>query len=315
MSSNKFETKSAPIRFDPAAAFLSGGLCRADQVALVPRLEAARRKMLAEIEQARSTAVIGAEGQGGGATVVDLPERMLDDYRRRRGGSELGRVLATAKRLREAMDRVVIVGSESDCMAPRAMFEACCHPYHNEQGRGDRGGRPRIYFAGSEFDNDALQGVLDLLGHGRKAVTIDDCWGVIALGANDERLGPEAGPGANVGNAESAEVAEELESVATLRVLLASLRQSCGGEDEAQARRFVPVSRAGGPAAVFSAVGLLPGSVMGLDVVRLLEGAAAMNERLRTAPIGDNSPLDFAIVCELIRQAHGTTARRFSKWG
>lgn len=338
VSSNKFDPKSAPIRFDPAAAFVSAGLSRDNQVALVPRLEAARREVLAELDQARSKSAIGAEGQGGAAEIIDLPERMLGDYRQRRGKSELGRILATAKRLRETVDRVVTVGSESDCLAARALFEACCHPYHNEQGRGDRGGRPRIYFAGSEFDNDALQGLLDLLGHGRTASTIDDRWGVIAIGADgpatelavrpaevstDEPGGvsprtaatePIARPVGQIGNAEDAEIAENLEASATLKVLLDALRQSCGGEDEAQARLFVPVSRAGGPA-VFSAVGLLPGSVMGLDVVRLLEGAAAMNERFRTAPIGDNPPLDFAMVGQLMRNAHGTAARRFAMWG
>ena len=67
----------------------------------------------------------------------------------------------------------------------------------------------------------------------------------------------------------------------------------------------------GGPTQFFRAVGLLPASVMGLDIVRLLEGAAAMNERFRTAPIGDNPPLDFAAVCELMKRHTGTSARRF----
>ncbi len=46
----------------------------------------------------------------------------------------------------------------------RALFEACCHPYHNELPRGARGGKPRIYFEGNNVDNDAVQGLLDLLG-------------------------------------------------------------------------------------------------------------------------------------------------------
>ena len=40
----------------------------------------------------------------------------------------------------------------------------------------------------------------------------------------------------------------------------------------------------GGRFSVLMPVGLLPAAVMGLDVVQLLEGAAAMNERFRTAP-------------------------------
>jgi glucose-6-phosphate isomerase len=117
-------------------------------------------------------------------------------------------------------------------------------------------------------------------------------------------------------------------------LLLTALRRACGGDVEAAARLVVPVvakrgavadlieaiqcpevfefpSGAGGPAAVFSAAGLLPGSVMGLDIVRLLEGAAAMNERFRAAPIGDNPPLDFAAIGALVRQRGPGASWRF----
>ena len=40
----------------------------------------------------------------------------------------------------------------------------------------------------------------------------------------------------------------------------------------------------GGRFSVLSAVGLLPAALLGLDVEKLLAGAAAMNEHFRTAP-------------------------------
>ena len=49
----------------------------------------------------------------------------------------------------------------------RALMEACCHPYHNELNRASRGSVPRMYFEGNNVDNDAAQGLLDLLpAHG-----------------------------------------------------------------------------------------------------------------------------------------------------
>ena len=39
---------------------------------------------------------------------------------------------------------------------------------------------------------------------------------------------------------------------------------------------------------VLTAVGLLPAAILGLDIVKLLEGAAAMNAHFRTAPPGEN---------------------------
>jgi glucose-6-phosphate isomerase len=54
---------------------------------------------------------------------------------------------------------------------------------------------------------------------------------------------------------------------------------------------------------------------MGLDVVRLLEGGAAMSERFRAAPIGDNPPLDFAGVLRLMVESRGAVKPRFVPWG
>jgi glucose-6-phosphate isomerase len=66
---------------------------------------------------------------------------------------------------------------------------------------------------------------------------------------------------------------------------------------------------------VLSAVGLLPAVVMGLDVVRLLEGAAAMNQRFRTAPPGENPVLDYAGISWLMGARRGATIRVLSTWG
>jgi hypothetical protein len=46
-----------------------------------------------------------------------------------------------------------------------------------------------------------------------------------------------------------------------------------------------------GAAAVFSAAGLLPAAIAGIDVVRLLEGAVAMHRRFREAPAAENPVL------------------------
>ena len=58
--------------------------------------------------------------------------------------------------------------------APRALLEACCHPYHNELSREARKGRPRIYFEGNNVDNDAVAGLLDVLAG-------DDRWAIVVI--------------------------------------------------------------------------------------------------------------------------------------
>ena len=71
----------------------------------------------------------------------------------------------------------------------------------------------------------------------------------------------------------------------------------------------------GGRFSVLSAVGLLPAAVMGLDVDHLLEGAAAMNERFRTAPPLENPVLDYVGMSRLMETRRGATIRVLSTWG
>src|SRR5438132_1257846 len=41
---------------------------------------------------------------------IDLPQKLLDGYKRKQDASELGKVLRLAQRLRDNVDRVVILG-------------------------------------------------------------------------------------------------------------------------------------------------------------------------------------------------------------
>ena len=71
-------------------------------------------------------------------------------------GPLLDQIIAAGHRLAAEVDRVVVLGIGGSYMGARALFEACCHPYHNELSRPARGGRPRIYFEGNNVDNDAV---------------------------------------------------------------------------------------------------------------------------------------------------------------
>jgi glucose-6-phosphate isomerase len=166
--------------------------------------------------------------------------------------------------------------------------------------------------------------LLDHLPHERPAATVDDRWAIVAIDSN--ATGTTAAPGVQ-SPTHSAAVA--------FRILLRALRRSCGDDSDRLARLVLPIVNeqsglalvgqtldfterfdippgVAGPAAVFTAAGLLPASVMGLDIVRLLQGAAAMNERFGLAPIGDNPPLDFAGILKLMRRRVSKAAVRFA---
>ena len=115
------------------------------------------------------------------AGFIEMPQRLLDEYQSQREASELGQILATAKRLRDQVDRVVVLGIGGSYMGAKAIWESCCQPYYNEWSRAERGGRPRVYFEGNNIDNDHSQALLQLLGSGREARTVDDRWALVVI--------------------------------------------------------------------------------------------------------------------------------------
>jgi glucose-6-phosphate isomerase len=320
----QFNPKQEPLAYDPSGVFIEEhGIRRSDLAELSPRLEAARSETLADVELWKSRGVVPAEKQPLDAGFLELPERLLTEYKQDRRGSELGRILATAARLRDAVDRVVVLGIGGSYMGVRALLEACCHPYHNELARGERGGKPRMYFEGNNVDNDAAQGLLDLLGHGKRAGDVSDRWAIVVISKSGGTL----------------------ETAGAFRIFLKPLQQSLGDDRAAVAQHVAPVTGkngrlfelatalgckeifdipdgVGGRFSILTAVGLLPASILGIDIVKLLEGAAAMNERFRTAPafsnrsqLGENPVLDYVGVCHLMEERRGATIRVLSTWG
>lgn len=312
-----------PITYDNVHTLLPGtGLEKSWFSELAPRLDAARRAALADAELwarsvADSSVAIPAEKQPLDAGFINLPERLLDEYHKRREASELGQILATARRLADAADRVVVLGIGGSYMGARALFEALCHPYHNELPRGERGGRPRIYFDGNNFDTDGAAGLLDLLGAQGQGSGPEARWSLVPISKSGGTLETAAAfriflrafEQASQANRQAA-IAELLVPVTGATGKLRDLARSLGCRDV-----FDIPDGVGGRFSIFTAVGLLPAAVLGLDVVRLLEGAAAMNDRFRNAPPGDNPVLDYVATCHLAEERRGQTTRILSTWG
>ena len=171
-----------------------------------------------------------------------------------------------------------------------------------------------MYFEGNNVDNDAAQGLLDLLSDA-PAARVDDAWAIVVISKSGGTL----------------------ETAAAFRVFLERLRDHCGSEAALLAERVVPVTGAsgklfdlatalgcpdiyevpdgvGGRFSVLSPVGLLPAALLGLDVGRLLQGAVAMNEHFRTAPVGANAVLDYVGVCHLLEDRRMINLRVMSVW-
>src|ERR1700684_1804924 len=91
-------TTVIPARaLDPSSGMVPEiGLDPAELAAIRPRLAAARDAILA------------------GCGFVDLPDRLLADYRAHRHRSEVGRIMKTARRLAESADRFVLLAGGGD---------------------------------------------------------------------------------------------------------------------------------------------------------------------------------------------------------
>lgn len=244
----------------------------------------------AELDAVRAALVADPAG-------VESAARLLADYDTQRPTSELFAILGQARRIRDAVDRLVVVASGGIGPAIRLLVATGCHPFHDQLSRGDRGGRPRLSWLDPAASNDELQGLLDLLA--APPPPHDDLLDRWALLVAD---------GATAAAPAAAMLRERLEA-------------AVGGNADALATRLVTLgagaasgsTRATG-VEVFSAAGLLPASIAGLDVVRLLKGAAAMLQRFAEAPPDANPPLLDAAVARRAAAA-GRSGRLFAGQG
>jgi glucose-6-phosphate isomerase len=249
---------------------------------------------------------------------IDLPTKLLDQYRRKEGNSELGRTLAAAKKLQDGVDRVVVLGIGGSYLGAKALFDALANTYHNELPDQVRLGKPRLYFEGNNVDNDALQDLLDLF----EVACVDpeikaERWGAVVISKSGGTL----------------------ETASAYRVVRAELARFYGHSSDNWRRYLTPITGptgklrdlsvadgfkddeilrvpdgVGGRFSVFSAVGLLPAAIVGLDVLALLLGAAAMTRRFLEEPFERNPVLQYAAVNYLMATELGKNTRVMAVW-
>lgn len=301
--------KIKPLRFDYSGALIPGGITQEQLESLAPRLEQARRTMLDEDLPQFESGDVPDDKQPLDAGFHELPDRILAEYNADRSNSELSQILRAAHRMAERVDRVVVLGIGGSYMGARALLEGCCQPYFNELSRGERAGRPRIYFEGNNVDNDWSQALLHLLQNSHDKSP----WGIVVISKSGGTL----------------------ETAVAFRQFLRALQDQVGDEalpdlvipvtgesgklsrlaDQIGCRdRFLVPDGVGGRFSIFSAVGLLPAALLGIDVVTLLEAAAWMNDHFRNAAWPDNLVMNHVGVNHLLEYQCGCLTRVLSAW-
>jgi len=307
--------KIKPILFEYDGALVPAHGITAEQISdLGPQLEAARDEVIRTDLQLFATGEnIPEQKQPLDAGFHEMPERILDAYQADRANSELGRILETATRIRETVDKVVVLGIGGSYMGARALMECCCEPYFNELTRAQRGGRPRMYFEGNNVDNDWSQGLLNFLKSNSTGDGPEGKWAIVVISKSGGTL--ETASAFRIFLRELEELVgkenlpEYVVPVTGESGKLASLADTIGCKD-----RFLVPDGVGGRFSILSAVGLLPAAILGIDVVTLLEGAAAMNGQFRTEPMGSNPVMDYVAVNHLLEKERGVLTRVLSVW-
>ncbi|GAB5403423.1 MAG: glucose-6-phosphate isomerase [Aureliella sp.] len=236
-----------------------------------------------------------------GGAFFTLPQQQLLSYYTSRDASPVGQLLSFTKQLMSEVDRVIVIGSAAMLAGPRAIMEACCQPYYNELSRAERGSRPRVSFAGDDLDNDRLQGLLHLLDahRGKVARDVTDSWGLVVLAPSSE--------------------APEVEFAA--RQLRSALEVSCGGDRALASRRLLRVEMDGAKAipgagcllrvpqhvseqySVLSLAGLAPAAILGVNIMKLQEGALAASDQFIHEGARDSRALQVAAAGHLLAEA------------
>ena len=306
------------LRFDPSGSINSDFGVTQEQVSGLSGILAELRTEIVKTDPNQyQSGQIPEDKQPLDARFFWLPEEQLAAYEVDRRESELGRIFQVANGIHNEIDAVAVLGIGGSYMGARAMMEACCDPYHNELTRGDRGSKPRMYFEGNNVDNDASTALLHRLKAGGYGTTeAEKRFAIVVISKSGGTM----------------------ETAVAFRQLLASLEASLGEQSPQKLGRLViPVTGSsgklqdlaseigcqqvftvpegvGGRFSILSPVGLMPAAMLGLDCMKLLEGAVAMNEHFKNADYEENVVLQYVAVNHLLAKHRNKSIRVMSVW-
>jgi len=252
------------------------------------------------------------------AGFINLPQYLLDQFKRKQDASEVGKILRISHRMREDVDRVIVLGTGGSYLGAKALFDALCHTHHNEMPAKLRMQKPRFYFHGNDFDNDVLQDLFELLEETCVEPEIfEERWGAVVVSKSGGTLETAAAyravktEAAKFYGPKSAMLKNAIVPVTGPK---GKLRDLCRAEGYTDDEILNIPDEVGGRYSVFTAAGLLPAAVMGLDIRAMLLGAATMTRRFLEEPFDRNPVLQFAAINYLMTEELKKTTRVMAVW-
>jgi glucose-6-phosphate isomerase len=183
-----------------------------------------------------------------------------------------------ARHLKEWCRDVLVLGIGGSALGARALQQALCHPSHNYFPIGRRQYHSRLFVA-DNIDPDCFYGLLDDLELRRTLVNV-----ISKSGSTAETMAQFLFMYSFLQGRSGAAQARE-SFVLTTDAAQGGLRRLA--EKEGFSSLTVPAN-VGGRFSVFSAVGLFPAAMAGIDIGGLLAGARFMDQLLEAAPVSQN---------------------------
>ena len=199
-----------------------------------------------------------------------------------------------ASMVKDRFENVLILGIGGSALGGLAITEALLKPYWNLLSEEERGGLPRIFFL-DNIDPDTMTGLLDYLDLSKTLVNVITKSGDTAETMSQfmivkDRLEKELGD------------KYRYNIVATTDKKTGILRQIAEQEGY---KTFVVPDDVGGRFSVFSAVGLLPLALVGIDIDSIVNGIKDMDLALKNTDIHENIAAQNALIHYLLDTKKG----------
>ena len=213
---------------------------------------------------------------------IDLPV----DYDK----DEFARIKAAAKKIQSDSEVLVVIGIGGSYLGARAAIDFLRHGFYNNVSKEIRK-TPEIYYAGNSISPAYLKGLLDVVGDRDFSVNIISKSGTttepaIAFRIFKEKLEKKYG---------KEEAAKRIYATTDkAKGALKNLATEEGYES------FVVPDDVGGRFSVLTAVGLLPITVSGADIDKLMEGAASGREKALNNTFEDNDAVKYAAIRNIL---------------
>ena len=191
-------------------------------------------------------------------------------------------------------DNILVLGIGGSALGGLAVTEALLKPYWNLLTPEQRNGLPRIFFL-DNIDPDTMNGLLDILDLKKTLVNVITKSGSTAETMSQymiikDRLEKELGDN------------YRRNIVATTDKKMGVLRQLA---DQEGYKTFVVPDDVGGRFSVFSAVGLVPFALVGLDIDQIMNGIKDMDLALKNTDIHQNIAAQSALIQYLLDTEKG----------